>query len=173
MEILRIPAERVSILLGKYGETRKKIEEKCNIRLQVDPDGEVQMEGDPADIFLSKDVIQAIGRGFPPRIALKLAKDDFNLIIFPLREMLSTEKTITRMKGRVIGEDGKMKTEIESATESYISVYGHTIGLISRIDTIKYAKEAIEMLLSGAPHSIVYGYLRKAKRGIIEERLRS
>jgi len=172
MEILRIPAERVSVLIGKDGETKALIEKKCNIKLQIDAEGEVQMEGEPADVFLSKDVIQAIGRGFIPRIALKLANDDYNLIIFPLREILPSEKAMKRIKGRVIGEEGRMKNEIENATESFVSVYGHTIALISKIDTISYAKEAIEMLLNGAPHSSVYSYLGKARREIMEARLR-
>ncbi|HID73166.1 TPA: RNA-processing protein, partial [Candidatus Micrarchaeota archaeon] len=106
MEVIRIPAERVSVLIGKSGETKKLIEEKCKIKLTVDAEGEVQMDGEPADIYLSKDVIQAIGRGFSPKIALKLADDDFNLLIFPLREILPSEKAIKRIKGRVIGESG-------------------------------------------------------------------
>ncbi len=172
MEVIRIPAERVSVLIGQNGETKKLIEEKCKITLQVDAEGEVQMDGEPADVFLSRSVVQAIGRGFSPRIALKLIDEDHSLLVFPLRELLSSEKAIKRIKGRVIGEDGRMKEEIENATDSYLSIYGHTVAVISRFDTLPYAREAIEMLLNGAPHAAVYNYLGKARRQIMESRLK-
>jgi ribosomal RNA assembly protein len=173
MEIIRIPAERVSILIGEDGQTKKKIEEKCGISLDIDSEGEVTIEGEPSEIFFCKDIILAIGRGFAPRVALKLYESEHGLFIFNLRDILSTDKAIRRMKGRVIGEDGKTRLAIEEATDSYISVYGHTIAVISKMDSMHHAREAIGLLLEGANHSTVYGYLAKAKRQIIESRLKS
>ena len=134
-------------------------------------EGEVEIIGDAADVYFAKDVIKAIGRGFEEREALKIFSEGYQFFLINLKEYFPNEKAIARVKGRVIGEKGKMKTEIESATESYISVYGNTIGVISKIDSIEYAKEAIEMLLRGVQHSSVYNYLAKIRRQLLGERL--
>jgi|YelNatPaOPRAMG01_1025707.scaffolds.fasta_scaffold01449_11 ribosomal RNA assembly protein len=171
-EIVRIPAERIGVLVGEGGKNKAMLEKGCNIKLTVTSDGEVTIKGESTDVFFARDVVLAIGRGFEPSIAMALTKHDHALYIFHLKEYLSSDKAITRIKGRVIGENGRMKAEIENATGSFISVYGNTIGVISRIDSLEYAKKAIEMLIGGAKHSTVYAYLAKVKRRIFEERIR-
>ncbi len=171
-EIIRIPAERVRVLLGTEGKTKSQIEKKCKIKLAVDREGEVRISGESADVFFARDVIIAIGRGFEPKKALKLTNPDYQFYLFRLKEYLPTDKAIKRVKGRIIGENGKMKEEIENATDSDLCIHGNTVGIISKIDSIEYAKEAVDMLISGAKHSTVYGYLGRAKRRIFEERLR-
>lgn len=172
MELVKIPSERVKFLLGDHGETKKAIEEKCKVSLNLNEEGEVEVIGETADVFFAKDVVKAIGRGFGPQDALKLSSDNFVLFIVNLKEHLPNEKTITRIKGRVIGEKGRMKKEIEAATESILSVYGNTIGIIAKIDTMEYAKDAILKIIDGAEHSSVYVYLSKARRQILGERLK-
>ena len=172
-EIIRIPSERVKSLIGKEGSTKKKIEKRCNVGLTVDSEGEVQINGDSADVFFAIDVVKAIGRGFKADDALRLLGHDYGLYIISLRETVNSDKAITRVKGRVIGEKGSIKSQIESATDSFVSVYGNTIGIISRIDSMEYAKEAITMLINGAKHSTVLSYIAKAKREIMQERLRA
>lgn len=171
-DFVRIPAERVRVLLGKDDATRKKIEKRCNVKLVVDDEGAVEIIGDPADAFFVHEVVKAIGRGFSAETALRLLGSDYGLYVIALKEIISSENAIIRLKGRVIGEKGKIKAAIEDATDSYISVYGNTIAVISRIDSMEYAKEAIGMIMDGARHTSVLGYLAKAKRGILEARLR-
>ena len=170
-EIVRIPEERVSVLIGKDGRTRKSIESKCNVELKIS-DGEVEISGDAADIFFASEIVKAIGRGFEPRKAMLLLKDDFMFHLIAMREIVSSDKAIIRLKGRVIGEDGKIKTMIEESTDCFLSVYGNTIGIIAKADTIEYTKEAISMILNGARHSSVLSYLSKARREILESRFR-
>lgn len=171
-EFIKIPAERVKVLSGKDGSTKKRIEKKCNVTLNIDPEGEVEIDGDAADIFFVRDIIKAIGRGFTPESALKLLGHDYGLYVISLKEYTTSENALTRIKGRVIGEKGKIKAQIEEATDSYVSVYGNTIAVISRIDSMEYAKEAIGMLIDGARHTSVLGYLAKAKRELMESRLK-
>lgn len=172
MEIVRIPTERISSLTGKNDETKKLLEKRCKVRLNVASDGEVEIEGETAEIFFAKDVVKAIGRGFLPHEALKILEEDYQFYLIDLDDHVKSEKAIVRVKGRIIGEEGKMKTEIEAATESYLSIYGDTVGIISKLDTIEYAKEAIAMLIEGAQHASVFSYLAKAKQQIMGSRLR-
>jgi ribosomal RNA assembly protein len=172
IELIRIPAERVKILVGKEGKTKKRIEQKCKVKLTIDSEGDVHIDGETTEIFFALDVVKAIGRGFEPGDALRLLKDDYGLYVISLKEIAKSDKTMKRLKGRVIGENGKIKTEIEKATDSKLCIYGHTISIIAKIDTIEYAKEAIGMLLNGAKHSRVLSYLAKTKRGVMQDRLR-
>ncbi len=171
-DFVRIPSERVKVLVGKDEATKKRIEKKCNVELIVDSEGEVEIIGDPADVFFVHDIVKAIGRGFPPETALKLLGNDYGLYVIPLKEIVHSENALTRLKGRVIGENGKIKYAIEDATDSYVSIYGNTIAIIAKIDTMEYAKEAIGLLIDGARHTSVLGYLAKAKREILESRLK-
>jgi ribosomal RNA assembly protein len=172
MEVIRIPAERVKALVGKNGKTKEEIEEKAKVTLTISEEGEVELNGETADIFFAKDIVKAIGRGFEPKVALKLLKDGYNFYLINLKEQLGSENTIKRVKGRVIGEEGKVKEEIESATESYISVFGNTIGIISKYDSMEYAKEAIYKLIDGSPHTVVFNFLATVRKQLISERLR-
>lgn len=171
-EIVRIPLERLKAILGEGEKTKTLIEKTCNVELEISKEGEVTIKGDSADVFFSKDIIMAIGRGFEAAKALKLAKQDYHFYLIHLKEALPTDRAIKRIKGRVIGEGGKMKEEIENATESFVSIYGNTIAIISKMDSMPYAIEAAEMLIRGAKHSTVYAHLAKSKRKIFEERLR-
>jgi ribosomal RNA assembly protein len=171
-EIVKIPLERVKVLLGDKGSTRERIEKKCNVELSVEKEGDVEISGEATDVFFAKDVVKAIGRGFAPGDALRLAGQDYNLHIIQLKELAASERAMTRLKGRVIGRNGRIKGDIEAATQSAISVYGNTISVISGIDTMPYAREAIGMLLEGATHTALQTFLSKARREILETRLR-
>jgi ribosomal RNA assembly protein len=171
-EIVKIPAERVAALLGKNGEMKKQIEKDAGVRLKVDKEGDVIIEGKAENIFFVKDVIRAVGRGFEGRIALKILKEGYNFHLINLREYANTENGIRRIKARIIGKDGRIKSEIENATDSYISLYGHTVGIIGPIDSIEIAIQAINMIIEGAMHSTVLNYLAKERRNLMLSRMR-
>ena len=80
MEI-KIPKERVAVLIGKNGETKKEVEESTDSVLDVDSqEGDVVIRGkDSLKIFIALNVVKAIGRGFNPEIAMLLLKNDYTL----------------------------------------------------------------------------------------------
>jgi len=161
MQYVKIPKDRVSILIGKDGKGKRYIEKKTKTEINVEKDGDVTIEGNPMDEWITKDIIKAIGRGFSPEKALKLLNENNTLEIIPLREFANTEKALKRKRGRVIGEKGKAKEIIENLTNTYISIYGKTIGIIGPYEGVDVAKEAIIRLLNGATHKSVYKFLEK------------
>jgi ribosomal RNA assembly protein len=163
MEIIRIPEERVGELMGGKGTNKAKIEKRYNVKISVKDEGEVTIEGDGADAFFAKDVVHAIGRGFKIAEAVKLFKDDYLFHVVDLRDQFSTENARKRMTGRVIGENGKIKKEIEDSTDSYLCMYGHTIAIIAPAELMEFAKEAIFKILDGAPHTTVLNYLKTVR----------
>src|SRR3989338_2261987 len=160
---LKIPQERVAVLIGTAGETKKEIEQQTKCRLDITPEGEVTVNGEDALwLYITKDVIRAIARGFNPKIALLLLKTDYALEIIDMKEIAGKNKnTMERLKGRVIGSGGKAREEIERLTDTHISVYGKTIGIIGDTENTFLAREAVAMLLNGSMHKTVYHFLEK------------
>ena len=109
----------------------------------------------------SRDICHAIGRGFSPAKAFRLFKEDIVFELIPLMEILASEKELERKKGRIIGRKGKTRSFIEAITDTSISVYGKSVGIIGRFDDVAAAKDAIMQLLGGARHGAVYKNLER------------
>ncbi len=163
---LKIPKERVAILIGKKGETKRELEEITKSKITVDSkEGDVFIEGDDAlSLFSVKEVIKAIGRGFNPDIACLTLKPDYLFELISINDFAKTQNDSIRIKGRVIGSEGKSRGHLEELTETNISVYGKTIGIIGLQENVALARRAIESLLSGSPHSNIYNWLEKQRR---------
>ncbi len=160
MEIMRIPDERKGVLIGKNGSVKDRIEERTGTEIRVN-DG-VEIEGDDAvRVMTAKDIITAIGRGFSPSKALRLLDESFRLIVISLGN--ETKNTRERLFSRIIGTKGKAKRIIEKHTKTQICIYGKTVSVIGEWDSAERAKEAIECLLEGKPHSFVYRMLEERK----------
>jgi len=165
-----IPLERMGVLIGREGATKSNIESAFKVQLLVQSQsGVVEIvplvgSEDPTTILRARDVVLAIARGFAPDRALKLIDDDIVLDIIDLRETFGkNDRDIARLKGRVIGREGKIRRLIEEMTDAKVSVYGHTIAILGEYETVTAAREAIELLLKGKQHSTVYKLLRKIK----------
>jgi len=166
---VNIPKERVGALVGKDGSVRTYIEKAFDVQLGIGSEGTVEIEpgdrSDPVKLLRAKDMVTAIGRGFSPERAQALLEEDATLVIINLRELLGkSEGDINRVKGRIIGREGKTRRLIEELTRCQISVYGHTIGIIGNYESVGIAREAVMMLIKGKQHSTVYGFLRSRRR---------
>jgi len=156
---LNISKQRVAVLIGKKGSTKRKIEKITSTKLKIDSElGFVTIKGeDPLTTYQTKSVIEAIGRGFNPNIALSLLNDDICFEIIPIQNFAGKSKNnLIRIKSRIIGTRGKCRKTIESLTDTEISIYGKTVSIIGELQNVLIAKKAIEDILAGAPHAPVY-----------------
>ncbi|OYT53199.1 MAG: RNA-processing protein [Candidatus Altiarchaeales archaeon ex4484_2] len=167
MQYVRIPLERVPVLIGENGETLRDLEKQTRTRMQLD-DTSVEIEGDSMDEWIAVDVVKAVGRGFPPEKALKLLKEDMTLMIISLKDYTGTKKELSRKKGRIIGEKGRTRKFIEDITCSDICIYGNTVGIIGSLDDVEIAREAILRLIRGSQHAAVYRFLEGQRRQKIQ-----
>jgi ribosomal RNA assembly protein len=176
---VRIPKERVGVLVGADGKVKRHIEEKLGVRLEVESDsGGVTVTlneevTDPSLLFKAKDVVAAIGRGFAPERALRLIRDEdaiFDLI--DLRDTFGrSESDIKRVKGRIIGMNGKTRRLIEELSNADVVVYGHTVGIIGTFEQVNVARSAVQMLIDGSQHHTVYKFLQRKRSELKKQML--
>ncbi len=165
MEQLKIPKERISILIGSKGSTKRKIQKLTNTILKINSEeGDVFIEGEAIDVFNCLNVVKAIGRGFNPEIALKLIEDDSSLEIIDLDEFSRNKNDLVRIKSRLIGTEGRARKTIEDLAKVDVSVYGKTVGIIGKTDDVIIARHGVINLLAGSKHGNVYSYLEKKKK---------
>jgi len=173
----KIPKERVGALIGKGGKIKETIEKECGVSIKIDSDtGEVMVtandEKNVVGLTRVIEVVQAIGRGFSHDRAQILLDDQYLLDIIDLTEYAGkSESNLVRIKGRIIGVEGKARKIIEELTDTHISIYGHTVSIIGLADDIKAAHEAIEILAQGSQHKTVYDRLQKRRTRLKMERL--
>lgn len=165
---LKITRDRLAVLIGKKGEVKRELENLTKTKIQVDSkEGDVVITGkDPLNLFALKEVIKAIGRGFNPEVATLLMKQDYMLELISLSEYAKGARDMARLKGRVIGQDGKGRKTIENLTETKICVYGKTVGIIGDVDKVPMARRAVESLLGGSRHATVFKWLEGRRRDL-------
>jgi ribosomal RNA assembly protein len=176
---VKIPTERVGVLIGPDGTTKKNIESKLSVTLDIDGDSGgvtislAEKAPDPSSLFRAKDVVTALGRGFSPEHAFRLIRDEDTVLdVIDLRSVFGRSETdINRVKGRIIGMNGKTRRLIEELTDSNVAVYGHTVSLIGNIDQAEAAREAIQMLIRGSMHGTVYRFLHRKRSELKKKNL--
>lgn len=145
---------------------KRTIEHETKTKIQVNSEeGIVSLNGpDALYLYLAREIVRAIGRGFNPEVALLLLRQDYAFELVSIQDYTKTQNDLERLRGRVIGEGGKSRRIIEELTETNVCVFGKTIGIIGPADNINDARRAIETLLSGSPHAHVYRWLEKRRK---------
>ncbi len=174
---LKVRPERLGVLIGEGGKTLKQLELRTRTRITVDSVNcslviEPMTPEVTADMLLkASDFVKAIDAGFSPERAERVLEEDQVLIIIDLKEVVGNSSShLQRVKGRIIGEGGRVKINIEQATDTYINIYDDVVAIIGDYDGAYLAREAIEMLIRGKEHSTVYKYLDRKVRELKRRR---
>jgi ribosomal RNA assembly protein len=176
---IRIPKDRIGILVGPEGKTKTYIEGRLKIKLEIDSeDGGVTIilteeQTDPSILLRAKDLVTAVGRGFAPEVAFRLIRNEDDVFdLIDLRLVFGrSESDIKRIKGRIIGAEGKTRRLIEELTEADVTVYGHTVGIIGNYQEANTARTAVQMIIEGCEHKTVYKYLQRKRTEMKKEKL--
>ncbi|MDY6865003.1 MAG: KH domain-containing protein [Halobacteriota archaeon] len=169
---VKIPNDRIGVVIGPEGSIKKRIESSSHS--QIDIDGEtgnvdIVTSHDPIGAMRASDVVKAIGRGFSPEKALRLFDDDMLILdVIDISKVASTPKEMKRVKGRIIGKEGKSRNVIESLTGSKLSIYGKTVSVLGYPEQVDMVRDALNMLIDGAPHGHVYAFLEKKRKKLRE-----
>jgi ribosomal RNA assembly protein len=122
--------------------------------------------------FKAMEIVTAIGRGFSPENAMTLLQGENTLHVIDLREFAGkSNANIERIKGRIIGESGRARRNMENLTNTHISVYGKTVSIIGDSSKLRLAVDAIAAISSGGMHGAVYDKLEAANRKTKQEKM--
>jgi ribosomal RNA assembly protein len=176
---VKIPKNRIGALIGSDASTKELIEKKLGVKLEVDSEsGDVAISlssesSDPSMLFRAKDVVSAVGRGFSPEKVRRLLDDEeAMLLVIDLRDFVGkSESDIKRLSGRIIGKEGKTRRVIEELTDTYVSVFGHTVSIIGSLEEAEIARQAIEMFIHGRLHASVYRFLNVKRRELKKKKM--
>ncbi|HZA42677.1 MAG TPA: KH domain-containing protein [Nitrososphaeraceae archaeon] len=177
-QFIKVPGERIGVLIGRKGAVIEKIKQECRVNVDVESesgnvivgyDSSSLIEGNP---FKALEIISAIARGFSPERAFKLLHEDVVFQLLDIRDYVgNSQSSMNRLKGRIIGERGKSRRTIEELSGADVSVYGHTVGFIGIFEAIKVAVEAIVLLTKGSSHRTVYAMLQNYRRKLKQEKM--
>ncbi|MDX1745681.1 MAG: KH domain-containing protein [Halobacteriales archaeon] len=174
MQHVKIPQDRIGVLIGDGGETMRRIERESDVRLDIDSEnGSVRIEqtGDPLAAMKGPDIVKAIGRGFPPDDALSLLDQDMMMFdLVDIKRASRNQNDLHRQKGRLIGKNGRTRELMEELTGAKVVIYGSTMGIIGMPKQVDVVRSAAEMLLDGAPHGTVYSFLERKRREELKNR---
>jgi len=164
---IKIPKERIAVLVGIKGSVKRKIEKKLLIKMQINSDeGDIILIGnDSFNLLKAQNIVKAIGRGFNPNTAVDLANENTALEIIDITEYSGdSKKRLEQVKARAIGTGGKTRKIVSNLTDTDVVIYGKTVGLIGSYEGVKVARLAFESLLSGSRHTTIYAWLEKEKK---------
>ncbi|MFZ1024411.1 MAG: KH domain-containing protein [Thermoplasmata archaeon] len=167
---VRVPDDRIAVLIGTGGKTKQEIASKTHTELQIDPeDGQVQVsspDSDPIAALTARDIVLAVGRGFSPERAMRLLKDDTYLGVIDIKQVTGKHEknALRRIRSRVIGVRGRARTRIEELSGCSVSVYGTTVALIGQERQLERGSRAVELLIQGSEHSTVFHMLARNRR---------
>ncbi|MEK6888115.1 MAG: KH domain-containing protein [Candidatus Aenigmatarchaeota archaeon] len=151
---IKISDERLPVLIGRNGTTRKSLEKKTKTKILIGE--EITIEGSSLDVLDAENIVKAIGRGFSPEISINLLDEENTLSIL---ELPKDEHALKRIRSRLIGTKGKSRRNIERLTGTYISVYGKTVSVIGKYHNVNVAGQALKKIIDGIPHRFVYEFL--------------
>ncbi|ADY00604.1 KH type 1 domain protein [Vulcanisaeta moutnovskia 768-28] len=157
--------------LKAISEALNAIEEEFGVKIIVDNDkGEVTITPGNSTSFdqliKAKNIIEAISYGFDYNDAQNLRSDDYTLEILDLKDYVDKDKTnhISRIKARIIGEDGRAKKVLQELTDTNIVIGDRYIAILGLYENVKIAREALEMLIRGRQHATVYRWIQNWRR---------
>lgn len=178
--LIKIPDDRIGVLIGKKGQVKHEIEAKCKVQIEIDSqNGDAIVSSTSAEMpemqpFKAIEIISAISRGFSPQRAYRLLDDEeLMLQIIDLKEYTGkSANAMDRIKGRIIGQGGKARKTIEELSGAYVSVSGHSVALIGKYEEVRLANDAVTMILKGSTHKTVYTMLQEERRKHKLEKMR-
>lgn len=167
---LKIPKDRVAVLIGGKGQIKKEIESSTNIKLNINSvEGDVIIYGDDGlKILMAKNIITAIARGFNPKIAFNLLDEVNSIEVIDIKELLrnKTKNSLVRVRSRLIGKEGKARKLMEKLTKTDISICGKTVSIIGNSENVDIARRAVVNLIRGSKHGNVYSFIEKEKKNL-------
>ena len=150
-------------VIGKNHSNIRTLKKELKIDINIDKQGNIELKSttsDPIIEYIALKVLEALSLGFDLETSLYLRNEDYILITLNIKDFVKSQR-VEKIKGIVIGTEGKTKRVVEQLTESDIKVSDHTVAIIGKTEHAELASAAIKSLLRGAKQANIYTYLEK------------
>lgn len=150
--------EEISNIVGKKGRNIKELKRMLNINIKIVGNIVEIRDLGKLNMYETISIIDALALGFSAKKAVQL--QDPNYLFERINLKTRLRKTRRKViKSRIIGKEGKTIDIIQKMTGCDIKIFDNTVGIIGKEENVELAKRAIEKLMRGAPHSVVYKWL--------------
>jgi ribosomal RNA assembly protein len=155
----------IEIFLDRASVIRKNIkvlEEKLSVSIQIAGKKAI-ISGETFNEYEAEKVIEAIDFGFQVKTALTLKEEDMNFIKLPIKK-ITKKNNLERVRGRIIGKEGKTKRTIQNLANCEITLKNNEVGIIGNAEDIEETKTALIKLIYGSKEANVYKFLEERNR---------
>lgn len=153
-------ARFVELVSGRYGDVSVEFDAR-DVSIRITP-----RPGATVDAVLKlREMARAVALGFAPEQALLLEDENYTLAVIDLKEYVNKPNRLRRIKGRIIGEEGRVKRTIERLASVSVIVGDRHVAILGRLEDVEVARRAIEMLIEGRKHGTAYRYIQSIKGG--------
>ena len=149
----------ISDKLPRILKNKKKLQEKLNVKI-TNRGKEVYLKGNAADEYIAELVIDALNFGFEYNTAIMIKEENFTFERLHIKDY-TKRNDLERVRGRIIGKQGKTLKTIEQLTKCFIALKGNEVGIIGPAENIENAQNAITSIIRGSKQSNVYSFLEK------------
>jgi len=140
---------------------KSKLEKELDIKI-FNNENEILLKGLPQDEYIAERVIEAMNFGFSFQNAILIKKEDFNFGVINIKNYTHSNN-LNRIKGRLIGKNGKVLKTLTDLTNCFFEIKGNEIGIIGNSENFENAEKSIIRIINGAKHSNIYKFLEQNK----------
>ena len=148
--------------LKEIVNNRNKIERELNVKI-TNQGRNIFIEGPAENEYLCLRIIEAINLGFSLEKALSLKNEEVILHVLNIRD-ITRRKDLERIRARLIGTQGKTKSNMEKLSDCLISVHDNWVGIIGEVGCIEEAIISLRLIIQGSKQGNVYARLEKKKK---------
>jgi ribosomal RNA assembly protein len=159
----KILSERPGLII----KNKKQLMEALSIDI-TSRGKEIYIKGSPENEYFGEKVLDAINFGFSISTALLIKKEDLLFEILNIKDH-TARNDLERIRGRIIGKDGKALKVLSGLTTCYFEINNNQIGIIGSPECIENAQNACISIIKGSKHSNVYAHLEKSHPEKIED----
>jgi len=145
--------------LPRIIKVRKKLEERLKVKI-TNRGREIFIDGDSDKEFIGEKIVLALDMGFAYSEAILILEQDLTLEIMNIKDY-TKRHDLERIRGRIIGRDGKTLKTLASLTQCYFELKDNNVAIICDAENLQNARQAIISLIQGSKTSNVYRGLEK------------
>ncbi len=145
----------------KVNELEKLLKER-NIKYNKNKNKIIVYYEDFYFLYKFDKFIKGLKAGFDIKKLLNILDNDWDILEIDLKLVFEKKiNHIIRIKGRIIGEEGKILEELKKKTNADIIIKDKYIYILGDSVSLQSAYEGIKRIIKGEKHGTVFNYLDK------------